>query len=225
MNNFFLKDRRYIPVYIFTGVLLLLFFYFASFSKNSTTLDNVEQYNGVSVTENISNVQYRVEHMHDITPESSWKTYHSEFLGVTFNYPPDMLVREYRNGDGIVGMLSGSIELYPDTPEARETLQEKNPDAGLPPGMFFARSVPYEQAPTIETVAQTRYFTEHGYGLSDIMGMPGIVTAHQGINSVDSIVFVKDFYLYEAFVEYVEPDDTRRDEFYTVVSSFVFDEK
>ncbi len=220
MNKILSKDRIYILAYIFVGAIILLFLYWITPPKSSNILDDV------AGTENILGVQYRVEHMYDIAPAFSWKTYHSELLGITFRYPPDMLVREYRNGDGVVGMLSGSIELYPDTSEVEDVLQEKNPDTdSLPPGIFFARSVAYEEMPRIEDIAQTTYITEHGYEFSDVMGMQGIVTWLQGIDSVDNIIFVRDMYLYEASVAYVSSNDKRRDDFYAILSSFVFDEK
>jgi len=156
---------------------------------------------------------------------SSWKTYQSKYLGISFKYPPQFLVKEYKNGDGITGMLSGSIDLYPDTPSVRVTLEEKNPDSeALPLGIHFARSILYEQNPSFPEIVKLPFFQTETYSTTSILNYPATIAFHQGMDAEDVVFFIREKYIYEGSVQYSDPKFQNRLNFYKIISTIKFSE-
>lgn len=160
------------------------------------------------------------------TESTEWKTYDSKYLGISFRYPQGYLVREFKDGNGIIGQLSGSIDILPDLPNVREALEMRPGDGYIPLHMKISRSQIFESAQFSKNYFRSLRREECCSTATMIFGGEATISfkkeIEQGIGVSEIIEFPRGRYIYSAEISYIDPKERKRIDYYKILSTIEF---
>lgn len=161
-----------------------------------------------------------------VNESTEWKTYNSKYLGISFKYPPRYIIREYKNGDGIIGQLSGSVDILPDLPNVREALEMRPGDGYIPLHMKIGRSKKFESAQFSKNYLLSLWRKECCFSTAMFFGANAVVSfakeIEQGIGVSEIIEFPRDKYIYSIEISSIDSKEVKRIDYYKILSTIEF---
>lgn len=152
-----------------------------------------------------------------------WKTYNSKYLGISFRYPSRYFVREFKEGDGVIGQISGSIDILPDLPNVREALEMRPGEGYIPLHMKIARSQMFGSAQFSKDYFLSLRRRECCSAKTTLFGVEAVISfvkeIEQGIGVSEIIEFPRDKYIYSVEISYIDPKEDKRIDYYKILST------
>ncbi len=153
--------------------------------------------------------------------KSTWKTYASEKVGITFTYPDKYFLEERELGDGHKGHLA--IILTEDTKENQDVRESKAPGRDGPVAITFDFYQSPDESSILQWVKENKasnFTLSNGtYVETTLASKPAISYSWDGLYQADNIVVAHQDFIASIVVTYITPEDQIRKDFQEIIKT------
>ncbi len=209
-------------------------------SKNERNITNTQPENinttiniPASKINNLNEVLSRLKNEPPTVAEIvGWKTYTSERLGITFQYPPYYLIIEPKEPATPFIGASTLITILEDTPNIRYLIENKDENLDHQASIGFMKTISSDNTESIvqwsENYKRLRGDTDEDIYIDTpvtFLSKDAVAFYGRGYYNFDGIILNHKGYLYQFSVDYDTYDNTKlkgRSDFYQIISTIKF---